>query len=208
MAVHATMASNWRMCGRRRGLSVVAIVVGLISSAPTSAQDYKTRDVSGWTVSPSRDGDGCFLTRQYDGMGNTTLLLGIDADGSNHLSVLNDNWSIKPRERLKLNFRLSGGAYTKHDVVGMASGGKRGFVTSFEKKFPIYFAASLALDISRGTVPVEHLDLAGSGAAVAEVRRCVDAQRANGGPRKEKGARSGDIPRDPFASGPKPRRKR
>lgn len=200
------------MRGRGKGWSAVVIAVGLFAAASASAQDYKqdykARDVSGWTVSPSRDGGGCFLTRQYDGVGNTTLLLGIDPDGANHLSVLNDNWSIKPRERLKLNFRLSRGGYAKHDVVGMESGGKRGFVTSFEAKFPTYFAGSLALDISRGTVPVEHLDLGGSGAAVAEVRRCVDAQRANGGPRNDRGARSGEIPKDPFAPGLKPRGKR
>ncbi|QNQ10712.1 hypothetical protein [Sphingomonas alpina] len=176
-----------------------ALLAGLFASADASAQDYAMRDVGGWTVAASKDKDGCFLTRTYGGAGETTLLLGIDIDGSNHLSVLNSNWSIKQMDRLKLNFRLSTGGYSRQLVVGMESAGKKGFVTSFETKFPSYFAASKALHIYRGDVPVEQLNLDGSGAAVAELRRCVDIYRAKpvaGG--REKG-RSDQIPRDPFA---------
>lgn len=157
------------------------------------------RDVEGWTVAASKDKRGCFLTRTYEGAGGTTLLLGLDIDGSNRLSVLNDNWSIKQMDRLKLNFRLSSGGYSRQQVVGIESDGKKGFVTNFETKFPDYFAASKALHISRGDVPVEQLSLEGSGAAVAELRRCVGmyAAKAVAGSR-EKG-RSDQIPRDPFA---------
>lgn len=176
-----------------------ALFAGLLASAHASAQEYSVRDVGGWTVAASKDKDGCFLTRTYGGDGETTLLLGLDVDGSNHLSVLNANWSIKPKDRWKLTFRLSKGGYSNQPVVGMASQGKQGFVTNFEAKFPSYFAASKALHIYRGKVPVEQLSLDGSGAAVAELRRCVSifsAKPAEGA--REKG-RSGQIPKDPFA---------
>ena len=71
-------------------------------------------------------------------------------------------------------------------------------VTSFEAKFPAYFASSRTLHIARGKVPVERLDLDGSGAAVAELRRCVAAQRDDG--RAARRPRGDDIPRDPFAA--------
>lgn len=176
------------------------VAAWLFAGTHAVAQDYPARDIGDWTVAPSKDGQGCFLSRQYKGVGETSLLLGVDTDGSNHLSVLNDNWSITPGDQMQLNFRLSKGGYAKHAAVGMASAGQRGFVTSFEAKFPDYFAASKTLDISRGAVPVEHLDLTGSGAAIAELKRCVDAYRNNKGAKTDTSNRSGVIPRDPFAS--------
>ncbi len=75
-------------------------------------------------------------------------------------------------------------------------------------KFPTYFAKSKALHISRGNVPVEQLDLAGSGPAVAELRRCVDAQQASAGAKTQEKKRSDLIPKDPFAPGLTARTKR
>lgn len=179
-------------------IALVALAPAMLAGGGAAAQDYAAKTLGAWTVAASRDGQGCFLTRSYAGEGGTTLLLGMDRDGSNHLSVLNDNWSIKPQQRLKLNFRLTRGGYPNQAVVGLAADGKRGFVTAFEQKFPGYFAASKALHIDRGGVPVEKLDLEGSGAAVAELQRCVAAQT---GPkaRAAGAARASDIPRDPFA---------
>ena len=72
----------------------------------------------------------------------TTLLLGLDRAGRNHLSVLNRNWSIKPKDKLALTFRLSRGGYVDQAAVGMASDGKRGFVTTFEMRLGFLTAAS------------------------------------------------------------------
>ena len=180
----------------RPALLPLALAAAIVASPPALAQDYPARDVSGWTVAASADRKGCFVTRTYDGPGRTTLLLGLDIDATNHLSVLNANWSIRPKDRLKLNFRLTTGGYPDHFAVGIAADGKKGFVTDFEAKFPAYFAASKSLHISRGAVPVEQLDLAGSAAAVTELRRCVWIHKA-AGPRAT--PRSGDIPKDPFA---------
>ena len=192
----------------KRRFPVLAVVAVAFPALPAAAQVYPARNIGSWTLAESEDGRGCFLTRQYDGVGDTTLLMGLDVSGSNHLSVLNDNWSIKPKERLKLNFRLSKGGYANQVSIGLASNGKKGFVTAFEPKFLTHFATSGALQITRGDIPVEQLDLAGSGAAVAELRKCVDAQRtaARRVTKDAKPARA--IPKDPFASGVKKREKR
>lgn len=176
-----------------------ALVTGLFASAHVSAQEFPARDVGGWTVAASKDKGGCFLTRTYEGPGATTVLLGLNIDGTNHLTVLNDNWSIKPKDRLELSFKLSRGGYSNHPVVGMASGEKKGFVTNFESEFPSYFAASKALHINRGDVPVEQLSLDGSGAAVAELRRCVGIIGAKPAAETGEKGRSALIPEDPFA---------
>jgi len=168
-----------------------------------SARGYAPRDVGDWTVTASKDGKGCFLTQTYERPGDTTVLLGLDIDGTNRLSVLNANWSIKSKDRLTLNFRLSNSSYPAHFAVGIVSNGKQGFVTSFGAKFPSYFATSKDLQISRGDVPVERLDLEKIDAAVALLRKCVDDQ--SGEPADAAGGKthSDDIPVDPFASAPK-----
>jgi len=164
------------------------------------------QDVGEWTVAVSKDGKGCFLTREFDRAGDTTLLLGIDTDGTNHLTLLNANWSIRPKDRLKLTFRLSKGAYPGHFAIGLMSDGKPGFVTSFEPQFPTYFANSRTLEINRGDVPVERLNLDGSGAAIVALRRCVETQRSRPVAAIRDKPRTDDIPKDPFA--PSSKRKR
>jgi len=189
-----------KLSHRLSALSLLGLTVALSPTGANAAdKDGLSRKIGDWTLAVSEDGDGCFLTRIYDRPGDTTLLLGLDRDGSNHLTVLNANWSIKPKERLALDFTLTGGSYPKHFAVGLASDDQQGFVTSFEKPFPTYLARSQTLNIARGDVPVERLSLAGSGAAIAALRDCVTARKAP----PAKTTRSGDaaegIPRDPFA---------
>jgi hypothetical protein len=180
-------------------LCSLVVAAGLFASAKTSAQDYLMRDIGVWTVAASQDKKGCFLSRVYPGHGGTTLLFGLELDGSNRLSVLNSNWSIKEKDRHSLTFRLSNASFPKHLAVGMASDGKRGFVTSFGKQFPAHIAASTFLHIFRGSVPVEWLSLEGSGAAVAELRRCVDLHRGTPATEARGSGSAGQIPLDPFS---------
>lgn len=194
--------------GLRASFVALAAAAGLFAAASASAQRYTPRDVGDWTVTAGKDKKGCFLTRAYKRAGGTTLLLGLDTDGSNHLSVLNANWSIKPRDQLTLDFRLTTGGYARHAAVGMASDGKQGFVTTFEAKFPAYFATSRILRIARGDVPVEQLNLEGSGAAVAELRRCVWIHKSKSVVAPAEKDRPGDIPVDPFAPDPKRKSKK
>lgn len=203
VTVHKLFSSERACANGRPAAFLLALATAILATGSARAQDYSARDVGGWTVAASKDRKGCFLTKEYDRPGKTTLLLGVDIDGTNHLSVLNYNWSIKPQDRLKLTFRLTNGGYPNHFAVGMVSDGKKGFVTNFESKFPSYFASSKALHIARGDVPVEQLSLTGSGAAVEELQRCIAIQRARPAADADDDTPSVNIPRDPFASAPK-----
>ncbi|MEH3105308.1 MAG: hypothetical protein PGN12_15590 [Sphingomonas phyllosphaerae] len=178
-------------------LSALALATSM-AGHPVFAADYATRDVGAWIVAASSDQKGCFITRTYPAPRGTTLQFGLDMDGSNRLTLLNPNWSIRAREQLRLDFQLSHSAFPRHLAIGIAPQGKRGFVTDFGATFPRSFATSAFLKVRRGDVPVEELTLDGSGAAVAELRRCVDRQRT---PVAGKAAREGGarIPLDPFA---------
>lgn len=184
--------------------STAAAPLLLLAVPSAAAQDYPTREVGAWTVAANSDATGCFISKTFRVPGDTTILLGLDMDGSNHLSMLNSNWSIKPKAREKLNFRLSSGGYT-NDAIGISADGKRGFVTSFEPKFLTYFAQSKAIHVYRGKTPVEKLDLAGSGAAIEELRRCVWIHKSQAKPADRPRSRDAAIPKDPFASTPRSR---
>lgn len=173
----------------------------MLLATPSLASGYATRDIGRWLVSPSSDKQGCFVTRTYEGPRETTLQLGLDVDGSNRLTILNENWSIRAREQLKLTFRLSNASFPRHPAVGIAAEGKKGFVTSFGAAFPATIAASRFLHVRRGDVPVEELDLDGSGAAIAALRTCVDHYRRGATPDRPVARGARRIPIDPFASG-------
>lgn len=191
-----------------RPTSVALAAAMSISAAPAVAGDDASRQIGDWFLAASKDGEGCFLTRKYDRAGETTLLLGLDVDGTNRLTVLNTNWSIKPNDRLELTFRLSKVGFPEHLAIGIASSGKQGFVTSFGKEFPAYFASSRVLDIARGDTPVERLSLDGSSAAVVQLRKCVDTRRAQPSAKPGERKSSDSIPKDPFAAASGRERKR
>ena len=192
----------------RLTLGLLIFAAGVSASAGTSAQEYRLRQVGGWTVAASQDGKGCFLTKVYEHPGETTLLLGLEIDRSNRLSVLNANWSIKEKSKQRLDFRLSNASFPEHLAIGIASDEKRGFVAGFGEAFPASFAASAFLHIFRGDVPVEKLELRGSGVAVAELRRCVEHYRRMPPAAARGSDRERDIPIDPFApdEGRKPKK--
>jgi hypothetical protein len=183
----------------RPALLTLLCAITTVASDRAYARDHAPRELGDWTVAASKDGKGCFLTREYDGNGGTTLLLGVDIDGTNRLSLLNANWSIKSKQQLTLNFRLSNSSYPAHFAVGIVSDGQQGFVTSFGEKFPSYFATSKDLRITRGDVPVARLSLDGANAAVAGLKKCVADQQAAPASVVDGKAHSDDIPADPFA---------
>lgn len=185
-------------------MAVAGVAAALVFATPVLAQGYATRQIGEWTIAASKDGSGCFTSRAFDQPGGTTLLLGLDRDGSNHFSTLNENWSIRPQDRLTLSFRLTQRGYPDHEAIGIVADGKQGFVAAFDADFPTLIARSKTLEIDRGATPVARLPLDGSGAAVAALKQCVAAQHGS----DEAAATDDGVPRDPFAERPKPRRKR
>lgn len=183
----------------RRTLCLLALGTSLLLSGAASAQDYATRNLGLWTVSASGDRKGCLLTRTYQGPGETTLLLGLDADNSNRLTIINANWSIREKDQLRLNFVLSHAAFPRHLAIGIEASGKRGFAAQFGAAFPTTFATSSFLHIQRDKVPVDELDLNGSSAAVAELRKCVDLYRRTPARVDSRTRQDSRIPIDPFA---------
>lgn len=195
----ARIASDCVQVPLRALIPLSALLTLTSAGAQAAGADYATRDVGPWVVSASSDKQGCFLTRIYRSPRATTVQFGLDVDGSNRLTILNANWSVQEKQQLRLDFRLSKAAFPRHLAVGIAAEGKKGFVTSFGASFPRIFAASEYLRINRGGVPVEDLGLNGSGAAVAELRQCVDRHRDMRASADAVDKDASGIPIDPFS---------
>ena len=129
------MLSSQTFLPRRARAIAAATLLSLAGT--TFARDAAAPSPGGWVISRSEGGDGCFMSKSFDHPGATTLLFGLDGDGTNHLTVLNSHWSIKPRDRLKLDFRLTGGAYPGHFAIGLAADGKRGYEAELMGKLEV-----------------------------------------------------------------------
>ncbi|MEG8038392.1 hypothetical protein QP166_03185 [Sphingomonas sp. LR60] len=100
-------------------LSGLALATSMVGGSAFAA-DYATRDVGAWIVAASSDQKGCFITRTYPAPRGTILQFGLDMDGSNRLTLLNPNWSVRAREQLRLDFQLSNSAFPRHLAIGIA----------------------------------------------------------------------------------------
>ena len=154
--------------------------------------------------------DTCGMALEYEGKGETMLMLLLGADGTVMMSVANYAWSTVPEQKYELAYYLNGTVYEGGASVGIHNGARKGFVTTFAPDFLKHFQASSNLKI-RGdkAVLIDSLDLDGSAAGLAQVRRCVAHLKAIAAAAAREKARFAHIPDDPFAqlrgeSPPKP----
>lgn len=178
----------------------MAMLASVIFGVAASAAEYRSREVGGWEVGETSSGDSCYIGMEYEGEGETLVLLSLDVEGTPYLLVSNYNWSIKDKDEFSLDYRLSNGTYTEHPAFGTKNGTRGGFVTTFETRFPEYFAQSTYLHITRDGNVVDNLSLTGTAVAVAELRRCVAIAKARTDAEAREKARLSHIPKDPFAA--------
>jgi TonB family protein len=166
---------------------------------PTDALARDWASAGGWDIGEF-DAEHCGMGLEYEGEGETLLVLGLATDGSVLLTVTNYNWSTAADQTYNLVFYLNGTAYSGGKSLGFANAGRKGFATWFEPDFLKHFAASTYLTIkSEAGKVVDDLKLEGSAAGLAQVRRCVAHLRAVAAAEAREKARFAHIPQDPFA---------
>ena len=172
-----------------RSIALASALAGL-AVTPASARDWP--DAGGWSIGELDNGTSCYVTQEFEGAGETSLMLTLNVDNTVLLSALNANWTSKPGQTYQLTYVLDAGEYSDHASIGFESGGRKGFVGGFEPSFPSYF----------GTL-VDQLSLKGTGPAVALGRACVATLKAKADAAGREKARLEHIPIDPFAE-PRP----
>lgn len=179
-----------------RGIFIACVAAcGLVQAAP--ARDWPR--AGGFDI--GEGADYCFLSSEYQGDGDTELMVSLKTDGTAMVVVQNYNWTAKEGERYDdISVHLSTANYGGGTALGVSNDGRHGFGTKVPGKFLDGLAASTYLHVYKGDAVVDRLDLKGSGAAVAMVRRCVATVKAEADAEERKRRRFADIPKDPFAA--------
>ena len=172
----------------------LAIALGLPAAA--NARDWP--ETAGWTI--FEGDDYCAMSLEYEGQGDTKLLVGHNLDGSVTLIVANYAWSAKKDERYKIDFYLGSDAYGGGTSLGTEVGARKGFATRFVPGFWEAFRAAPSLRVMMGETLVDHLNLSGSAAAAVMADRCLAHVRAQRAAEERERKRFEHIPDDPFAS--------
>lgn len=178
-------------------LAALAAVPAGVFAQSYIPKPYHPREVAGWNVGPAEDEYGsCLMYMDYEGVPSTRLALLIDKFGNPSLMISNRDWTVRKDEKYKIDYEFSFGSYIEHPTLGWEDGS---LYTKFGKVFVDQFSRSNYLNIYRDNVVVDQLSLRGSGAAVAETRRCVaHIQREADAINRER-RKFEHIPSNPFA---------
>jgi len=175
----------------------LAIVLMFCGATPLEARDWA--NAGGWDIAEV-NAEACAMGLEYEGKGETLLLLILDTKGEVILSVTNYAWTAVPDQEYKLDFYLNRTAFGGGKSFGTAGSGRKGFLTFFEPGFLKHFAASNYLTIrSDKGVLIDDLKLDGSAAGLAQLRRCLAHLKAVASAAAREKAKFAHIPDDPFA---------
>jgi len=160
-----------------RLITVGLALVSLVSTPGTaSARDWPK--TAGWEV--IEDTTSCAIWQDFEGKGSTELLIMLNLDGSASASLSNLDWSTAEGEKYELSWVLNGSVYTGPAfAIAKTYDVRKGFVAKFDGDFIDDVAKGSALTVYRGDLLVDDLSLAGTGAAVAVAKRCIQAVKAD-----------------------------
>lgn len=180
---------------RRFGRALLFASIALSIAAPTSARDWP--ETGGWTI--FEVSSGCAMLQEYEGKGDTELLVSLHPNRDVIVIASNANWSTKEGDRFELDWLLNGRSYSGNAFASNGRDGRGGFGSKFGPDFLIDLAAADGLRIRRGDTLVDNLDLAGTAAAIPVVRRCLAAKVADDAAVYRREHAFDHIPTDPFA---------
>lgn len=176
------------------GVCLAAALIVCPSTA--SARDWP--ETAGWEI--SEGDDFCLMHMEYEGPGDSSLAIGLYADGRIIIANVNYSWSAeKGRAYPEVSFELNDQSYTG-TATGIEIVGKKGFAMKFGQEILADIAAARAVHVYKGETLVDRLKLDGSAAALGVTKRCLGSVRAKIAATERERQRWADIPKDPFAS--------
>jgi TonB family protein len=181
----------------RRSIALKAVLATLALPGATAEARSWPR-AGGWDIAET-DG-GCGMGSEFEGSGETHLMVLLDADGDTFVVLTNSGWSTKEGEDYELTYILNGSSYSGGITKGTKIEYRPGFLTKMGDGFLNDFAAGSSFRIYRGETLVDQLSLSGSAAGVAMLRRCTASVKARLAAEARERARLAHIPADPFAA--------
>jgi TonB family protein len=182
----------------RRSSLAIALLLGCVT--PTSAQVREWPSNDGWDIIQLDKSCTIDTSYSFDGRADVKLMLFWNGERAG-LFLTSRDWSNRSGVEYEVTYRLGETVY---------SGKAEGYVDVLDKGFSSVFGAEFLDDFSRastllvttGDSVITHLNLRGSAAAIATLKRCAaEAARANAA-QAERVERWSYIDRDPFAVEP------
>lgn len=182
----------------RIGSFTQVALAGWILTFAAEAEARAWPEAGGWDIAETDT--GCGMGLEYEGAGETHLMVLLDSDGDTFVVLTNSGWSTKEGENYELTYILNGSSYSGGISKGTKIEYRPGFLTKMGDGFLDDFAAGSSFKIYRGEVLVDQLSLSGSAAGVAMLRRCTASVKARLAAEARERARLAHIPADPFAA--------
>lgn len=174
-------------------------LVALVTAIPAANAEDFYRKVGGWEVGET-DGD-CSIYQEFEGPGETTLILSRKLDGRIYVGIANRNWTAEAGKSYDISYAVNGYVFSGGGAIGYNreySG--RGFIAQFGEDFLKEFAKGAGLRMYLDKTLVDNLSLDGSAAALATLDRCMAKIRADKAAVEREEKRWEHIPADPFAT--------
>ena len=176
-------------------LSVIACAAQFsIASPSTAAELFGSR--GGWQL--FNDDDGCGMTSDYEGPGDSTLTVIKYLDGHFGTMLSNFNWSAKEGDSFKVAYVVNNSTFSG-SAIGATANGKSGFISRFGPDFESDFGKGNSLYVLKDDTLVDRLSLRGTGAALVALNSCLTKVRAKKFADDRERARWADLPQDPFS---------
>lgn len=179
-------------------------LAGLAALASPTCEARDWPETAGWEI--SEGDDFCLMHMEYEGPGDSSLAIGLYADGRIIIANVNYSWSAENGRRYpEVSFELNGQRYTG-TATGVDIVGKKGFAMKFGEEILADVAAARAVHVYKDDTLVDRLRLDGSAAALGVTKRCLASVRAKQAAAERERRRWSDLPKDPFAADkPEPR---
>lgn len=176
-----------------------AFLIGVALSTPAKAREWPK--TAGWDIVQSES--SCAIFEEYEGKGETNLLIVLNVDGSAGAMMTNYGWSAADDENYELSWIVNGSVYTGPAFgIGKRYETRKGFGGKFRAEFIDDIAKGSSLLVQRGDIVVDQLSLDGSGAAIAMAKRCLAVVKAEIAAAERERQRFAHIADDPFAGEP------
>jgi hypothetical protein len=181
-------------------------------SAPSEAKDWS--DTSGWTVGEASD-ESCAIRMEYEGKGESRLTFVKNLRGEQLFIIDNKLWTSTPDEKYLITFEFDGDAVVPTQyATGWADGSYKGFGQSITDEIFHKFVKgkSLGVVLWRGHISgsvgseqktgdpalIDKLSLSWSGAAVAQLERCLSYLRTAANEAAQEKKSFEYLPDNPF----------
>jgi len=172
-------------------------VAGIAAFASQPVQAEYFGEAGDWEIHANED--SCGAVTDFEGPGETLVVLLKRTDGRVVLEVTNLAWTAREDEKYQTAFVLNGYRYSG-SAIGTKNGARSGFATSFGSDFAEDFAKGSSLHVYLGDQRIDQLSLEGTAAAVAAIERCLTKVRATAAAAERERQRYAHLPEDPFAT--------